>query len=231
MTKKALKIDIALPPGRCSFPFLAKPDSGREYSDDAYKFDHIIAGSTWTSARPKTQKKYDAEVKDRAKKGMPELAPFDKWVKDGQTWKAYVEEALILVASDLLGKKVALKDVKKHFIKELGDDVDAQMKGCVMIRCKNKKNRPGVQDSQGTDLLVEDIAKIKGGDYVQPAVTVYGYSQSGGGVTVGLNMVRFLKVGEPFGAGNARHLGLLDDIEVTADNFGDEDLADYAKSA
>lgn len=193
--KKALKKVIALPMGRISFPFLAKPDTGREYSDGAWKFDYLI--------------------------------PVETWAKEGKR----VSDAILEVARDLSGNpKLKFEEIKKHPIKELGKDpkTDPKMKDYVMMRCKNKNNQPLIVDVNKKEMTQEQIGKIKGGDWCEAVVTIYSYTQSGGGVTFGLDLVRYIKPGEPFGSGAAKHLGLLDDIEVTAEGFSDEELAELA---
>lgn len=193
--KKALKKTIALPLGRISYPFLAKADEGREYSDGAWKFDYLV--------------------------------PSETWKKEGKR----VTEAILEVARDLTGNpKLKYEEIKKHPIKDLSLDpkVDPKMKDYVMMRCKNKNNQPLIVDINKKEMSQEAITKIKGGDWCEAIVTVYSYSQSGGGVTFGLDVVRFVKEGESFGSGAAKHLGLLDDIEVTAEGFSDEEVAALA---
>ena len=128
--------------------------------------------------------------------------------------------------------KLKFKDIKKLPIKDLDliATTDPKMKGYMMMRCKNKNFRPFICDVNKKDLTKdEEIATIKGGDWCDLVVTCFSYSQSGGGVTFGLDMVRFVKKGEPFGSGAAKHLNLLDDIEVAAEDFTDEELEKLTK--
>lgn len=226
VVKKKLKMSIVLPPGRCSYPFLTKTDTGREYSDDAYKFDHLIPKAIWN-----------------AKKAKGENA--------GKTYKQIVEDAILAVWGDLVGApekgKPAwkLSDVKKHPIKDLALDPKTapNMKDYIMMRCKSGPhgNTPAQRPlivglEKGTDglpkeLPMTEVMKIKGGDWVEPIVDVYYYTQSGGGVTFGLTTVRFLKPDEPFGRNAAQHLGLLEDVEVTEEGFSDAAMEALAKAA
>lgn len=210
MAKKALRKVLVLPPGRASYPFLAKPDEGREYSDGAWKFDHLVLKETWKKPHPN---------------------PKDVEALRGKTWEQVIQEAILDVYRDLKGDaKLTWADVKKHPLKDLASDpkTEEKMKPYMMMRVKNKNNQPLIVDINKKEMSQEEIAKIKGGDWVEPVVSVYSYSQSGGGVTFGLDIVRFIQKGEPFGLGASKHLGLLDDIEVTAEAFTDEEMAEMA---
>lgn len=196
MKKKPVRKTIALPVGRISYPFLAAPDTGREYSDGAYKVDFLIPLESFKKAQEQ------------------------------------IEGVLLEVWRDFIGDpKVKFKDIKKQPLKDLSNDpkVAPNMKDYMLIRAKNKNGQPLIVDINKKEMSEDAIKKLKGGDWCEIIVSFYPYSQSGSGVAAGQDIVRFVKPGEPFGSGAAKHLGLLDDIEITAESFTDDEMASLVK--
>lgn len=190
--KETLKLKVVTPAGRLSFPYLTKPDTGRTYSDNKYKTDLLI--------------------------------PKAVWEKEGQK----LIDAVLTVGRDFFGNpKLGLKDFK-HPFKDTDklEKIDEKQKGYVLIRAKTD-NPPSIigpnKNSSGAfaDLSPEEVQKIKGGDWGRLQVTVYPYSQQGGGVTFALNVVQFWKPDEAFGGGKAANIAMMDEMEVPLES-GDE---------
>lgn len=194
---KEKKIVCMTPVGRLSFPYLAKPDEGRQYSDGKYKTDLII--------------------------------PKEIWERDGKT---LVEEVLNLARKKFDDPKLKLKDFK-HPFKDCDADKDFLAKnpfakGCIMLRAKSGY-APIVVGPTKDKFDSEEIAKIKGGDYGRLIVTVFHYSQQGGGISLALNIVQFAKEGEALGGGAAKMLEILDEMEMEDPTSESEDEADDEK--
>lgn len=104
------------------------------------------------------------------------------------------------------------------------DDLDQHEVGTIRIRAKSEY-APTVVGPQTSDVFNEKrVKEIKGGDYARLVVYVYPYTQKGGGVTLGLNLVQFVKPGKALGQGITASLKVIDDVEVEADD--PEDMVD-----
>ena len=110
-----------------------------------------------------------------------------------------------------------LSDFKNPF-KDMDkvDDVADYQKGCILIKAKSDY-QPVIFGPDKAQLSSDEIAAIKGGDYGRLIVTVFGYEQQGGGVTLALSAVQFARAGEALGTGVKQYLSMIDEIEVTAD--------------
>jgi hypothetical protein len=184
------RVEIATPIGRINWPFLLKPDVGRQYSDDKYKADIFWLASDF--------KESGADLKAAVLKVGREF------FKDNS---------------------LKLSDFKNPFKK--GDDKEnpGPLEGCIYVTAKSN-NKPKVLGPKKDEWNDEQIASIKSGDYVRFILSVFPYSQSGGGVSVGLNVVQFAYAGESIGGGTAASIALLDSINVELDDVTAEDAGD-----
>lgn len=171
------KKSVLTPKGRINYPYLVNPDTGREYSDDAYKLDFLI--------------------------------PKDLFI--GSDLEKAIQEIAVAEFGAAKAKKVKLP--QKFLWEEEG--IPESMKDFVQVRAKNKNDRPLIVNGQKEELDSDEIAKIKSGDHAILYVTVFPYNQQGGGISLGLDIVQYIKKGEQFeGTGNAKKLAQMATIEV-----------------
>jgi len=79
----------------------------------------------------------------------------------------------------------------------------------------------------GKKILTQaEITRLKGGDYFRLVVGAFSYKQQGGGVSLGLNVVQFIKAGDPLSIGGSGGVHLLPDIEVTEEDAANSDGLD-----
>lgn len=101
------------------------------------------------------------------------------------------------------------------------------MKGCIVIRAKNKKPPyiigPAKVNGAFPELSEKQVSDIKGGDWGKLLVSVFSYEQQGGGVSFGLDTVQFWKQGEAFGQGRSRMLESAEELETDLED-ADEDV-------
>lgn len=199
-------VTVYTPIGILSYPYLVNPDTGRQESSG----------------------KFSAEV----------YVPKATFATDGKQLVADV----LKIAREFHGDpKLKLADIQNPF-KDMDTVKDAQdwQKGKYRIRAKAgvkgmaegdlAKYRPTVigprKDENGKFpvLSLEEVKAIKAGDEVRFICSVYGYSQQGGGVALGLNVVQFAKVGKALGQGKLRAIEELGEIEVEIDS--PEDMVD-----
>lgn len=183
-TKKS--VTLWTPPGRVSFPFFTGPDVGRQYSDDKYKGDLLV---------PK------AIFKEKGKE---------------------LQDAVLQVGRDKFGTKFKLlgSPYKTPFKDTDSTDSVAEpaLRNAIMIRAKAKRQPMFIgprKDSNGVfpALTSDEIAAIKGGDWVLFNVGVFTYEQQGGGVSLGLNAVQYWKAGEGFGQGRSQLINTAEELE------------------
>jgi len=143
-----------------------------------------------------------------------------------------LRQAVLKVGRDFFkDDSLKLTDFKNPFKK--GDDKEnpGALAGTIYMTAKSK-NRPTVLGANKTEWDLEKIRSLKSGDHVRFVVSVFPYSQSGGGVSVGLNAVQFAYEGESIGGGSAASVALLDEIKVELDDIdegaldGDDDDED-----
>jgi hypothetical protein len=214
-TKKEKKerVRIWSPPGRFSFPWLATPDSGRTYSDDAYKSDLFILKPTWK------------EYGDALKEAVLQVGrdAFGTKFKFGGQWRTPFKD------TDKDDKIV--DETQKNCIL-----IRAKSKPARSGRFQGVARQPVVfgprKDSKGNfpQLTLEEIEAIKGGDWGKLMCDVFAYDQSGGGVTFGLSAVQFWKEGDPFGQGLARLMETVEELEEEEVDEVDEDEVDEAEA-
>jgi hypothetical protein len=196
---------VVTPEGRISFPYLAAPDTGREYSDDKYKADLLIDKEVWKSS-PHAKKLKAAVIKVAQ-----------------QTWPS---------------KGIETLEDFKHPFKNTDSirNCPENMKNCILIKAKSnfapiivgpRKN----EDGDFEDLSEKAVKAIKGGDWGRFSVAVVPYTQSGGGVTLCLNVVQFKQEGEPLGEGRSKSLENLDEFEVDVDDLEESEEEEEEKPA
>lgn len=210
MAKKEKEyVNVTTPIGICSFPYLVKPDTGRKESSNKYSCEIYIPKPVW------------------AKEGKP------------------VVEAIMKVAREFF-KNPKLKKLSefKNPITDMDTvaDVKDYQKGTIRIRAKagslfsgktdQKPTVIGPRKDPETDkfpiLTEEQVAAIKGGDHVRLIGGLYGYTQQGGGISIGLNFVQFAKEGKAIGQGKMKQLESLGEIEVDVDS--PEEMVDTEES-
>lgn len=194
--KKKKKVSVTTPVGILSYPHLLEADSGRQYSDDKKKTDLLIPEAEWKT--------------DPAAKKL--------------------REAVLICGRKLLKDPDAtLSDFKNPFQRtnKLGEKYsdNERTKNCVVIRAKTEFD-PWIVDAGKEELDDEAIKKIKGGDYARLVVNVYSYTQQGGGVTLGLQGVQYIKSGEALGGGYQAQIDELDEIEIEADDIDEPEETD-----
>lgn len=189
-TKKEKRVWIATPIGRMLYAHLTKPDVGRQYSDGKFKLDLLFPKETW--------KEQGAELR-----------------------KAVILEARKYFQDDSL----TLKDFKHPFkdgdAKDTSIEGNKPYKGMMYITPKCSGDYPPtLVGPHKEELTLEEANKMKWGDYVRCVIDVYPYEQQGGGITIGLKTVQFVKPGEPFGVtGKQAAVNVLDDLpdDILAD--------------
>lgn len=146
----------------------------------------------------------------------------DVWKKEGKALK----EAVLLVGRKFYkDKSLELSDFANPFkdtdvLKKYSDS--KEIKGHILIRCKSEF-LPIVVNAQKKELSDAERKQIKGGDYARLVVAVYPYPNGEGGVTLGLNLVQYVKPGEALGGGKAAALAQIDEIEIEPDDIDTED--------
>ncbi len=192
--------NITTPIGLCSFPYLAKPDTGRKESSNKYSCEIYVPKTVW------------------AKEGKP------------------VVDAILKVAREFFDDpKIKSLAKFKNPITDMDTqkDVKDYQKGTIRIRAKASSSfSPGGKDQKPVvvgprkdpetgkfpKLSDEEVAAIKGGDFVRLIGGVYGYSQQGGGIAIGLNFVQFAREGKAIGQGKMKQVEELEEIEVDVDS-------------
>lgn len=223
--KKDFNPLVKTPVGICNYIFFTQPDSGRQYSDDKFKCDIMFDMETW---------KDHADMKELRKQV---LAVGRKAIADGTISK---------LQGELKGKDpddIKAADIKlKHFANPFKTGNDKDMSNEAYHCYKDKmfitpKKHVDQVEKQGLDRIVvigpngkelsdEEVSRIKSGDYIRAVVSVYPYSQQGGGVTLGLETVQFAKVGEALFTGGvkAAAMNVLDELDIDLEEIDDEEL-------
>lgn len=204
------------PAGRFSYPYLFSVDSGRQYSDDAYKTDLLIPKAIF---KEKGRALQDAVLKV----GREYFGPkFDlksgKWrvpFKDTDTDDNVENEAM---------KDCILIRAKSGPRKMRDGKVKAAQRPLIIGPRKG-------EDGKFPALSEAEIADIKGGDWGVLNITVYPYDQSGGGVTFGLNAVQFWKVGDGFGQGRSKLVETAAELEAEIEEASNDDAGAAAQEA
>lgn len=168
------------------------------------------------SGRENSSNKYSGDL----------LIPKDVFIKDGMALKQGV---LDVGRSFFNDQTLTLKDFKHPFkdTDTINKISDPAQKGCILIRARSTR-KPLVVGPDKKELDLERIKSLKGGDWGRYVVWIYGYSQQGGGVTFGLNLVQFAREGAAFGGGSTQNLEFIEELEVTLDDVGDIAAANAA---
>lgn len=199
------RVQLWIGPGRFSFPYFSEVDSGREFSDDAYKCDFLMTKADFKAKGKAIQ---DAVLKvgreafgDKFKlKNGTHRTPFKDTDEDDKIENEAMKGCILIRAKSGPRKKAKKPAIQPFFI---GPRKDASGKFPALSK--------------------EEIAAIKGGDYGMINVTVYSYDQKEGGVTLALNGVQFWKPGEAFGQGRSKLVESAEELEEDVDAATDED--------
>lgn len=199
---KAERVTLWIGPGRLSFPYLSAVDTGREFSDGAYKTDLLISkatfkekGQPWQDAVLKVGR--DTFGKNFKLVGGKQRIPFKDMDKDESVENEAMKDSILVRAKSAPRKMPdgSVKPARKPLI--IG---------------------PRKVGNTFPELSAEEIAAIKGGDWGMIQVTVGAYKQKtkeyDGGVTFYLNAVQFWKPGDAFGQGRSKLLETAEELEA-----------------
>ncbi len=152
------------------------------------------------------------------------LFPKSTWKEDGKEMRM----AVLKVARQFFGNpKLTLEEFANPF--KDGDDKEQDVFHGSIIMTPKSQFAPTVVGPDRKEFSSERIRLIKGGDYIRPVLSVYPYTQSGGGVTCGLDVVQFAREGEAIGGGRGAALELLEELEVELeDPTQDDDTSEDA---
>lgn len=145
------------------------------------------------------------------------LIPKKEWKKEG----ADIRDCILRVGQKYFeDKSLDLEDFANPI--HDGDDKAATGEfyaGQIYLVAKSDY-QPAVIDGKKKDLKEDRVRRIKSGDYARLVCTIYPYEQ--GGVTMGLEVVQFVREGEAITGGRAQSIEMLDEMEIE----DDEDLED-----
>lgn len=215
---KKEKVIVYSPLGRFSFPYLVTPDTGRPNSDGKWKVELMI---------PKS--KFETECKGLVAAVLACASEYH-----GRSIKS-LKELTKKVTEEVNG--VETTTVKRlHPFTDMDEERDCPevFKGHIRIRAKSTFKPlvigPHKNEDGKFDALPEEVVKqIKGGDYGRLVMVVYAYSQSGGGVTFGLNGVQFGYAGDPIGQGALKQVQDMSEVEIPMD--APENMIDTEEAA
>lgn len=198
--RKAPLIKTAV--GRLNFVYLAKPDSGREYSNDKYKVDLLFSKEKWQ----------DDDCKQMRVAAIMEARHFFKNDK-------------IKSISEF---KSPFKDGDE---KDMDKESSKPYKGHWYITI-NSNFKPKVLGPDKQPMSDTEVEAIKSGDYARAVCAVVGFKQKGGGITFAMNVLQFARVGEAIGGGaSAASMELLDELEIDLEDVDLESSSDDAEDA
>lgn len=213
LKKKAAKkrevIEVVTPIGRLSFPHLAEPDTKGEFSKGEFKCDIMFPKKATT-------------IKELPSK----YREWPGW-KDSPEVKTLRDAVLKVGRAHFKDPNLSLKDFPNPF--KDGDTKNLESFHGNIVMTPKSKFKPRVVSITKEDLSDEQIAAIKGGDYVRLVVRVYGYDTNGGGVSTGLQLVQFMAKGESLGGGREVAVEMLGDVEV--DDLEAEDAEEDSSDA
>lgn len=185
MNDTAVPENVVLTPlGFISYPYLARPDTGRPNSSGKYTAQLFIA------------------KEDMKSQGMSLLAAVLAKGKELKGPNATLKDF-----------KHTIYDVDQLSPEKKAKLPEAVRTGFIQINCASTK-APIVKDAKQNILSSDDIARIGGGDVCRFVVAAYTYKQQGGGVALGLNIVQFKEKGPVSFGGGASGVELLGDLEV-----------------
>lgn len=202
--------NVVSPIGIISFPYIVKPDVGRQYSSNKYSIEIFVPKAVFI----KEAKAFVESCLEVARE------------KSGNA-KLKLSDLKYLPYTDM-DKQKSCEDWQKGTIRVRGK---ASSYACPKDKAGNDpKDKPpmiiGPRKDPDTDkfpiLPTEDALKIKGGDTGRIGGGVYYYeSQGEAGVGLGLNFVQFAKEGKALGQGKMKQLENLGEIEVEVDTPDD----------
>ena len=188
---KKPRVNVRTPVGRFSFPYFSSVDSGRQYSDDAYKCDFLITKEEWVKSGAKLKEAVLSVGKEyfgnKFTLDGKWKVPFKDTDKDDRIENEKMKGCVLLRAKS--GKRGEKPAVQPMFY--------GPRKGA---------------DGKFPQLTPEEILAIKGGDWGVLDVVAFPYDQQGGGVTLALNAVQFWKPGEAFGQGVGKVLETAEEL-------------------
>lgn len=179
---------------RGSFLCINEPNTQGEYANDKYQGDFLI---------PKGKEKSS---------GLSELKRIA--VKVAQE---YFDDDSIEDFDDIPGKHSCVKCGDERFdnCPEGKEDTYKHYQDHWYITPKSDFKPPMMKGDGKTEYSNEERENWKSGDFFNIVVSVYGYSQSGGGIGLGLQMLQPSKSGPALGgAGKAAAMKMLSPIEV-----------------
>lgn len=195
VVKKKEYVSITTPIGLISFPYLFAPDTGRDNSSNKYSIEIYVPKPVWAKEGKSCEEMVLKVGREYFKNPSLELSDFKNPFTD-----------MDLAAT-------ALKPIEDY------------QKGTIRIRAKAAPEYPPTvigprkgENGKFPTLSPDEVKKIKGGDYGRLIAGVYGYSQSGGGVALGLNFVQFAYEGKALGQGKMKQIEALGEIEVGVDS-------------
>jgi len=131
---------------------------------------------------------------------------------------AVIEKAILATAAEKWGAKGAavVKGIRGNpnkFNFQDGDTKEYDGYAGMMAFTANSKSRPLVIDRDKTPLSMAD-GRPYAGCYVNASVELFGYDNSGNGISATLKGVQFVKDGDAFGGGAPASPGDFDDLGV-----------------
>ena len=106
----------------------------------------------------------------------------------------------------------AMRNNPNKFCYQDGDNKDYDGYAGMMALSAGSKTRPLVIDRDKSPLTVED-GKPYAGSYVNAQVELFGYNNSGNGISAGLLGVQFVKDGDAFSGSKPADISDFDEVE------------------
>ncbi len=204
-TKKEYPV-VYTPIGIISYPYLWTPDVGRKESSGKFSAEIYVPKAVFASEGKDMVALVTKVAREFHSDPKLKLADIQNPFKDMDT----VKEALDW-------QKGTFRIRAKAGRKDMQEGEYAKYRPVVIAGKKGSNDKYPVFSE-------EAILKIKGGDHVRFICSVYGYTQQGGGVALGLNFVQFGKVGEAIGQGKMKAIENLSELEIAEDM--PEDMVD-----
>lgn len=187
MSDKPIPDNVVVTPlGFISFPYLAKPDTGRPNSSGKYTAQLFVS------------------LEDFKKDGGPLVQAV---LKQGRTLPGMSPTATLKDFKHTIKMTDSLTPEKRAKLPE------SVRTGFVQINVASTK-APIVKDAKQRLMTPEEINQISGGDVCRFVVAAYTYKQQGGGVALGFNVCQFKEKGPVAFGGGKSGVELLDDLQV-----------------
>lgn len=188
MTTEKKDTAVLTPLGFISFPYLAKPDTGRPNSSGKYTAQLFIKKDEFRIAG-----------------GLGQLL-VQKIIEVGRT--KFGPDANLNSFKHTLYDVDALPPEKRAKLPE------SVRTGFIQINCASGR-APIVKDAAQRIMTMDEVLRISGGDICRFVVAPYTYNQKSGGVALGLNVVQFKEKGPVAFGGGGAGVELLTDLEQT----------------